>query len=106
MLDLLKRKLKDEIRQELRQELSNEQPPGPKPCEVFKDYVDDLLKEWQWGHSYRIKQAIYVIARYSCDIDRIAQLTEEQLPNAKKVADEIVKMLYPPDLSAVPARFK
>lgn len=65
----------------------------------FQQQYPNTPKRLHVVDGYRIKSAIYIIIRYSCDVDRIACLTEEQVDNAKHVADTVVEMLFPPDLT-------
>lgn len=98
MVQMLRRELKEELRQEILNEL---QPPQQKPWTFVKDHIDNLLKDYyktRLWHRYHIQNAIYTIIRFSCGIERVGSLREEQIDQAKEIAENICEMLIPPDL--------
>ncbi|MDF2535838.1 MAG: hypothetical protein K0R18_1997 [Bacillales bacterium] len=99
--EVMLKMLREELKQEIRQELVNEmQPPVQKPWLTIKAHIDNLLfKNYRNWDAYRIQQAIYTIIHYSCDISRVSDLKEDQIDNAKMVADGVFEMLFPSDLT-------
>jgi hypothetical protein len=99
MYKMLRQELKEEIRQELLNDIQK-QPLKEKPWLTVKSHIDNLLfKNYRNWDAYRIQQAIYTIIHYSCDISRVSDLKEDQIDNAKLVADGIFEMLFPSDLT-------
>lgn len=86
----------EKIRKEEREKILNKMACKEEPAwKTISDHVEEWGKDSQlfrW-ETNRIKNAIYTIIRFALDIDRMANLGEEQLDIALDIAESILSLI-------------
>ncbi len=87
-LEALKEQIKAEVMQELQQKPG---PKPPKPWDEIKKMISERVNVEPYKY-YQITSAISTLIRYSLSIRKVGDMTFDDLPKAKEIADTILNL--------------